>query len=1080
MLQLHLSNRLECLAGQMLDRLEELAPPVFDARQIIVASAGMRRFVELAVARRFGICANFAFGFPARWIWLQIAAITGASPDRSPFDAELLAWRLLAWFETQEAMRHPRLRTYLRAGDAAMRWELALRTARLFERYVAYRQDWLAAWAAGNRAPLHGADAAHLDDEAWQMQAWRAILAAGAIGPQHPAEAMFRAIEASGTGAAQRQRLPEGVDVFGVPELPPLYLDILHRLSRWMRIDVYLLDPCRQYWFEIRSEKQLARLAAAGRAAGVETGNALLAGWGEQSKALLEHAIDLADADFDDAFVEPAPDSVLHRVQRAILDLEPLAAGTLAADPPDASLCIHVCHSPTREIEVLHDQLLARFEADPSLTPGDVLVVTPDLERAAPLIDAVFGAALGERHIPYAITGRSPCSAGSLTQVFLELLDVARTRCEASRLYDLLRVGALARAFGLDDEGLDAIHRWMRGAGMRWGLDDEHRRSLGAPEASRRTLDASLRSLLLGYTLPAGSAGAMTGAWPYPDVEGRLAFPLGGFWRFSDELRKLRDQLPALRDAQRWRNVLTAALDTFFAPDAGELDELRALHAAIDELAQFAARGAGERHAWPFEVFRMALAEHVAAHAPGGVPTGQVTFTGMSQLRGLPYRLICCIGLDHAAFPASEPELEFDLMARWPRRGDRVRRNEQRNVFLDLLLAAREAFYLSYTGRSVRDDRERPPSVVVSDLLDHLVCATTPEGASEHERARARGRFVTRHPLQAFSARYFTGEDPRLFSYDAAMCPAIGADARSEAFFRAPLAASVPDEPVALEDLAQFLKHPARFLLGRRLGLRLEAARASLQDEDAFDMDFDAAARVRSHVLDLIARGWTNDEVIKHALRHPDLPEGELGRIDLAEILERAVRFVARDARARRHPSLAPREARINTEAGTITAMLDGLSTAGMLLARFGPSGMRSRIECWVRHLALCADRPQGVALRTQFLGEDECFHFAPVEDAGQRLAALLRLFREGWCRPVHFFPRTGLAFVETNDLEAARATWLGSWRARNGESRDPWYRLAFGEDAGGAIDERFAACAREILGPLRGAFADGIHDEFA
>ena len=43
--------------------------------------------------------------------------------------------------------------------------------------------------------------------------------------------------------------------------------------------------------------------------------------------------------------------------------------------PADRSLESHVCHGPIREAEVLHDQLLARFEEMPGLEPEDVLVL---------------------------------------------------------------------------------------------------------------------------------------------------------------------------------------------------------------------------------------------------------------------------------------------------------------------------------------------------------------------------------------------------------------------------------------------------------------------------------------------------------------------------------------------------------------------------------------------------------------------------------------------------------------------------------------------------------------------------------
>ena len=93
-------------------------------------------------------------------------------------------------------------------------------------------------------------------------------------------------------------------------------------------------------------------------------------------------------------FVAAAGDTLLVRWQNTVLALEELGPGTVALADDDRSVEVHVCHSLTRELEVLHDRLLGLFKLDPALQPGDVLVVMPDLEAAAPLIDAVFGTAL--------------------------------------------------------------------------------------------------------------------------------------------------------------------------------------------------------------------------------------------------------------------------------------------------------------------------------------------------------------------------------------------------------------------------------------------------------------------------------------------------------------------------------------------------------------------------------------------------------------------------------------------------------------------------------------------------------------
>mgnify|MGYP000216893030 CR=1 FL=1 len=105
--------------------------------------------------------------------------------------------------------------------------------------------------------------------------------------------------------------------------------------------------------------------------------------------------------------------SLLQALQNDILRLrtrQPEERLQLRAD--DRSLEVHCAHSPLREVEILHDQLLARFAANPQLTPDQVVVLTPDIERYAPYIEAVFSAKTGSPRegaprIPFSLADRS-------------------------------------------------------------------------------------------------------------------------------------------------------------------------------------------------------------------------------------------------------------------------------------------------------------------------------------------------------------------------------------------------------------------------------------------------------------------------------------------------------------------------------------------------------------------------------------------------------------------------------------------------------------------------------------------------
>jgi exodeoxyribonuclease V gamma subunit len=429
MLRIQFSNRIERLCDAVVAALGAVPESPFSAQQIVVPSTAMRRYLTLAIAERHGICANIDCVYLAEWLWRQIARVVRTVAVESPFAASALGWRIYQLLQESTWTEFPRLENYLKDSDEAMRFELASDIAALFEQYITYRQDWMNAWAVGNSIPMPKASVAQIDDQAWQAELWRRISAGLGAAPEHPARHFLRSLEAAETGANSVD-LPRAVHVFCLPDMPPLYLAVLSGLARWVDVTLYVLNPCREYWFDIVDPKRLGTLSLRGAATHHETGNRLLASWGKQTKAHIEQLLEHSnDAPLDDAgFAEDFPATLLGGLQQAIFSLTELRPGSLELDCSDRSIEVHVCHSLTRELEVLQDQLLALFAGSSSLEPEEVLIVTPDLDAAAPLIEAVFGNVPAERRLPYALTGRGRSAINAAARALMALLAMVPSR----------------------------------------------------------------------------------------------------------------------------------------------------------------------------------------------------------------------------------------------------------------------------------------------------------------------------------------------------------------------------------------------------------------------------------------------------------------------------------------------------------------------------------------------------------------------------------------------------------------------------------------------------------------------------
>lgn len=1076
MLNLYHANDLESL-GELACALlaQPLADPLAPAK-VVVPSQGMGRWLTLQLARAQGIAMQLDVQLPARFVWDLTRQVLGELPPQSAFNPTTLTWRLYDWLcEPAHLEQAPRLAQYLEGGDERRRLTLAARIADVFDQYLLYRDDWLAAWERGELLGLG-------PDEAWQALLWQALTVDG-----HPHRArLLGDLLARLHDPAPLAGLPERLVVFGISSLPPHHMRVLEGLARHCEVILFALNPCREAWGDIRDIRELAALPEPGIDDWyLDVGHPLLASLGKQGRDFFDALFTLGGQDFgiyaeDDGLDDS---SLLRAIQNDILRLRTRHADErLALRPDDRSLEVHVCHSPLREVEVLHDQLLARFAADPGLTPDQVVVLTPDIERYAPYIEAVFAPREGVPRIPYSLADRSLRAELPLVEAFLALLELPQSRFAAEELLAWLELPALAARAGIDADDLPLIRDWLREAGVRWGRDARHRVRLGLPEDDAFSWRQGLERLVLGFAAPprlAGEAPPLLGdSWPLDALEGARAQLLGRLAGFIQRLGVLADDLARPRPLADWAETLQGLIDQLFDErEAGET--LLLLSQACGELRK---QGEAALITRPVElalVRQQLVAALDAGSGASGFLTGAVTFCTMVPMRSLPFRLVCLLGLDDGAFPRRTPAAGFDLITRRPRRGDRARRLDDRYLLLETLQSARDGLYISYVGRDPRDNAALPPSVLVSELLETVDLTAHADGAPASQRV------LVNHPLQPFAPGNFAGGVHRGYAapWFRAAQRLAGEPQPAAAPFAEPLPAPDADW-LTLEPsmLVQCFRHPARFLLEQRLGLHLAEPEEALASDEPFALEGPAWRGLRQLALDAVERGWSEADERRIARAAGWLPSGELGHALWGQLRGPVRAFAPRLFDAR--PESAPQPLLVDLElAGVrIHGWLDGVTEDGLFGWRLNRLGEWELAPFWLRHLLLNIAAPPGIARESRLLSPAGDWQAGPLANARQLLEPWLVAYREALCAPLPLITKASHGFAHglrkpgrKEPLEAARSkarlAWEGLDFGPRGESQDPWYALAFRDRD--PLDARFETLAETLLGPALDALAD-------
>jgi exodeoxyribonuclease V gamma subunit len=483
-LHLHRALRADALADGLGGLLATPLPDPFATELVVVPARGMERWLSQRLSHVLGagpdgdgVCAGVDFRSPGS----LVAEITGTRDD-DPWAPDALAWPLLAVVDS--SLDQPWAATLARhlghglAGDEAdlrmgRRFSVARRLARLFASYAGQRPSLVADWSAGRDTDGAGRDLA--GDLAWQPELWRRLV--DRVDGPSPLERHAATVERLREDP-EAFDLPVRISLFGHTRLSITEIDLLDALAAERDVHVWLPHPSPALWQTLTGPVGAAgTVDRAGDDGHQRVNHPLLSSLGRDTREL-QRALAAATVATDEQQPDPSlPDTLLGHLQADLAADLPRPGGRVLGDH-DRSVQVHACHGVARQVDVLREVLLGLLDDDPTLEPRDVLVMCPDIESYAPLIEAGFGLAdvVGAGGHPahrlrVRLADRAPGQTNPLLGVAHALLDLAGGRAPATQVLDLARAEPVRRRFGFGEDDLDQLDTWARESGVRWAFD---------------------------------------------------------------------------------------------------------------------------------------------------------------------------------------------------------------------------------------------------------------------------------------------------------------------------------------------------------------------------------------------------------------------------------------------------------------------------------------------------------------------------------------------------------------------------------------------------------------------------------
>ena len=797
--------------------------------------------------------------------------------------------------------------------------------------------------------------------------------------------------------------------------------------------------------------------------------NPLLASWGKLGRDyiyMLSEITETGEGDVD-AFADITPDSLLHNVQLDILDLENSAVAGITAeefarsdrkrrlDPADRSVTINICHSPQREVEVLHDKLLAMLEDDPSLTPRDIVVMVADIDSYSPFIQAVFGSATGDRYLPYAISDRRARQSHPALQAFISLLALPDSRFVPETVLALLDVPVLAARFDIDEEGLRYLRQWVNESGVRWGMDDDNVQELELPVTGQHTWQFGLTRMLLGYAMES-SQGEWNDVLPYDESSGLIAELVGHLASLLMQLNRWRSRLMESRTLEEWLPVCREMLNDFFLPD----QETEAAMALIEQQWQaIIEEGVDSQYgeAIPLSLLRDELTQRLdQERISQRFLAGPVNICTLMPMRSIPFKVVCLLGMNDGVYPRALAPLGFDLMSQKPQRGDRSRRDDDRYLFLEALISAQQKLYISYIGRSIQDNSERFPSVLVQELVDyigqsHYLPGDEQRNCDESE-LRVKAHITCCHSRMPFDpANYVENEQQ---SYAREWLPAAKREGAAHTDFIQPLPALLITA-ITFEQLQRFWAHPVRAFFQMRLQVNFRSEESEIPDTEPFTLEGLSRYQLNQQLLNALVDEQDAATLFRRYRAAGQLPYGAFGEIAWDVQCQEMQTLAARVIECRQ----PGKSMEIDLECGGIqlTGWLQHVQPDGLLRWRPAMLSVSQGLQLWLEHRVYCASGGEGES--RLFVRKEGEWRFPPLpaDRALKHLEELVAGYLQGMNQPLLLLPESGGAWVKacydatnsvmlTDDatLQKARSKFLQAYEGNmivRGEGDDVWYQ---------------------------------------
>ena len=731
---------------------------LFEQLQVVVPNQAQAIWLRDQLTLRQGICANLDFVVLLGPVLQNIYQANNSDSIFYDFNqAKFLIYSILC-AERIECSDAAELNNYIYASDGSFdrlkAFQLASQLQSIFHEYLYLRT-----------VELINLERSKFKN--WQKLIWRKFIRA--LDGKKTFLDIYRYFAEVNLESVEL-KLPRQLFIFGLTSVYPSQLDIILKLSSQINVYWYYQPCSHQYYGDLLSSKARAKIEQRLLRKPdlslddlyLNDGNPLLANLGQQSRELIEllRANDVQVYDFNPSEFNPtqllSPQTILEIIQDDIRKIKyrirpeyrVYANSEYYADPvcisesnsrqlydlpaQQLSLKINVAHNRMREVQIMFNEIIAILDKNPTTELSDILITAPDIDDYAAYLSAVLDneavtKADGTKYkLLYNLTGNRRHKSYKILET-LQLILNAPYQLNVSYLLEILMQSELQTNLALSNDDILLIKRWLADNHTHFGYSAADYVTYGYQNYTVHSFKQFLTNLVLGACLNTQILctesglplyhGATTDYIPYDNLDNAQISLANKLIGLIELLERLRSQF--YYDADNYRDLSLAEVYALFVVLQEQLinddDALLTSNKFSATLLQ-----QDQELQLNLPMVNLLLTEYMENLSSKLNLNGRICCASMQYMRNLPFKHIYVLGLNFGEFPSSYRPNQLSLLANEWYLADRNYNSEDKQAFLDIILAARQQLIVSYIGRKETDNSLIKPSPVLSLLITTL------------------------------------------------------------------------------------------------------------------------------------------------------------------------------------------------------------------------------------------------------------------------------------------------------------------------------------------------------------------------